>query len=239
MNVPESVRLAVVAAHEGGDQEGAIETLLTYLSPNRTRDDAVDCYDEIVRALEGEPMFLGRDIEHGGHVTSETRTIGQMRRDANLYAGIGVRKPFLSGKKKDAPGTQKVVDTAAADEVKLDQPQGEATETQASRSTNTMNLSFKSLSKNGKNAFYSGAAVAIRIPLSAFPDKQAPASIEVADGAFAPAKEPKVKMTAEERKTARANKPKPTLAELAKRAQDRADKLAAKLAAGEGDAPQL
>jgi hypothetical protein len=76
-----------------------------------------------------------------------------------------------------------------------------------------MTLQFKSLSKNSKNAFYTGAAVALRIPLSAFPGKTAPTSIEVADGALEPAKQPKAKMTAEERKAARAAKPKPTLAE--------------------------
>lgn len=100
----------------------------------------------------------------------------------------------------------------------------------------TMTLTFKNLSKNGKNAFYTGAAVALRVPLSAFPNKTAPASIEVADGVFAPAKQPKSKMTAEERKAQRASTPKPTLAErIAKREaalqRDR-EKLAKEQAAG-------
>lgn len=94
-----------------------------------------------------------------------------------------------------------------------------------------MTLTFKNLSKNGKNAFYAGAAVALRIPLSAFPDKQHPATIEVIDGAFAPAKAAKVKMTAAERKAANAAKPKPTLAERIQRREEALAKDKAKLAA--------
>ena len=102
-----------------------------------------------------------------------------------------------------------------------------------------MKLTFKGYSRNSKNAFYSGAAVAIRIPLSAFPEKQAPQEFEVADGVFAPAKvkavrEPKRKLTAEER----AALPKPTLAEKARKAQERADRLAKKAAEAEAAAGQ-
>lgn len=176
-------------------------------------------------------MNLGREIEHGGYPTSETRTISLKRRDASLYAGIGSKKGWR--------GTQKVVDSGGAGEVESTQSHGAATETKVNQEQ-TMTLTFKSLSKNGRNAFYSGAAVAIRIPLTAFPNKTAPQSIEVADGAFAPAKQPKPKMTAEERKAARAAKPKPTLAEQAERARIRAEKLAAKAKAAEaGNDPQL
>ncbi len=59
-----------------------------------------------------------------------------------------------------------------------------------------MTLTLKTLSKNGKNAYYVGAAATLRFNLAAFPGKTAPASIEVADGAFAPAKQPKAKLTA-------------------------------------------
>ena len=96
-----------------------------------------------------------------------------------------------------------------------------------------MTLTFKSLSKNGKNAFYSGAANVLRFPIAAFVNKQHPTTIEIVGegGDLAPAKQPKAQMTAEERKAARAARPKPTIAEQAKRAQERADKLAAKAAA--------
>lgn len=139
--------------------------------------------------------------------------------------------------------TQKVVDTTPASEVSSVQQNKNEMETTTETATNsqpevpaktekkTMTLTFKNISKNGRNAFYTGTATPIRIPLSAFPGKQAPPSFEVSDGVFAPAKEAKVKMTAEERKAANAAKPKPTLAErIAKREQNLArDK--AKLAA--------
>lgn len=99
-----------------------------------------------------------------------------------------------------------------------------------------MELTFKSLSKNGKNAFYGGAATVIRIALSAFPDKQAPAVIDVNDGVFAPAKQPKVRETKEERKARLAAQPKPTEAEKIARAEAALAKRKAKLA---GDAPEL
>ena len=77
-----------------------------------------------------------------------------------------------------------------------------------------MTLTFKNISRNGKNAFYTGAKTPIRIPLTAFPDKVHPASFDVADGVFAAASTPKAKLTKEER----AALPKPTLAEkIAKR----------------------
>lgn len=99
----------------------------------------------------------------------------------------------------------------------------------------TMILTLKSLNKKGTRAIYAGAAVTIQVGLTAFPNKTAPQSIEVADGVFAVkvAKEAKSKLTPEERKTLRASKPKPTLAELAARAQERANKLAAKAAAAQ------
>lgn len=93
----------------------------------------------------------------------------------------------------------------------------------------SMTLTFKSLSKNGKNAFYTGAKNALRFPLSAFVNKTAPPIIEV-EGDFAPAK---VTMTKEERKAANAAKPKPTLAEKIAKREAALAKDKAKLAAGE------
>jgi hypothetical protein len=95
-----------------------------------------------------------------------------------------------------------------------------------------MILTYKSSSKNGKQAYYSGASLVQRFVVKGFKGGTAPASFEVVDGVFEEpkVKAEKVKLTAEERKAAKAAKPKPTLAELAQRAQDRANKLAAKAA---------
>ena len=85
-----------------------------------------------------------------------------------------------------------------------------------------MTLTYKSSSKNGKTAYFSGAATTLRFPVSAFPDKTAPQSIEVADGIFAG---PKVKLTKEQRAEQRKNQPKPTLIQRAEAAEARARKL--------------
>lgn len=76
-----------------------------------------------------------------------------------------------------------------------------------------MTLTFKNISKNGKNAFYVGASTPIRFPLSVFPGKQHPTTIDVPEGTFAGAKQSKAAMTPEERKAANAARPKLTLAE--------------------------
>ena len=92
-----------------------------------------------------------------------------------------------------------------------------------------MTLTLKTLSKNGKQAYYSGAAQIARFPLGIFPGKTAPQTIEVADGVFAVAavKVPKVKLTKEER----AALPKPTFAELIERRRKSLAALEAKEAA--------
>lgn len=108
---------------------------------------------------------------------------------------------------------QKGVDTTTRLSVSLAQPLPiTATNVKLSRRM-TMTLTLKGLSKNGKAAFYGGAAVTLRLSLAAFPNKTPPTTIEVADGVFSAAKAPKVKMTIEERKAARAAAPKLTLAE--------------------------
>jgi hypothetical protein len=106
---------------------------------------------------------------------------------------------------------QKEVDIDTAGEVRsLQRSEQDGNETSSQPAEpakeKKMTLQFKSLSRNGRNAFYTGAAVTIRIPVAAFPDKQHVESIEVADGVFRPAKR---KLTKEER----AALPKPTLAE--------------------------
>lgn len=100
-----------------------------------------------------------------------------------------------------------------------------------------MTLTLKGLSKNGKQAIYAGSAQNVRIPVGNFPDKTAPETIDVADGVFVAAKQPKVKLTAEERKAARANKPKPTLAEKLAAQEKKAAKLREQLAKEQGAQP--
>jgi hypothetical protein len=81
----------------------------------------------------------------------------------------------------------------------------------------TMTLTFKNLNKKQTQAIYSGIRGAVRFPLSAFENRQAPQTLDVT-GPFAEAAKPKAQMSAEERKAARAAAPKPTLAEkIAKR----------------------
>jgi hypothetical protein len=100
----------------------------------------------------------------------------------------------------------------------------------------TVTLTLKGLDKRGRNAIYTGAAVSLRFPIGAFPDKTAPTSIEVSGVAGPKAlRASRVKMTAEEKaaaKLARANAPKPTLAEKLAAGEARLAKLREKLAAG-------
>lgn len=77
-----------------------------------------------------------------------------------------------------------------------------------------MNPTIKSLNKNGKRAIIDGAAASFQIPLAAFkvaPTAGEPFSLDMLKEKEV--KQPAVKLSAEERKAARAAKPKPTLAE--------------------------
>jgi hypothetical protein len=101
-----------------------------------------------------------------------------------------------------------------------------------------MILNRTGYNKKNTQAFYGGAARSIRIDVGAFPSKQAPETIEVADGVFEAkvVKVPRAKMTPEEKaaaKAAKANAPKPTLAERVAAAEARTAALKAKLAAAE------
>lgn len=98
----------------------------------------------------------------------------------------------------------------------------------------TVHLTFKGLSKNGKQAIYVGARTNIRIATASF-EGQPDQTIDLNGATLLGAKQPKQKLSAEERKALRANKPKSTLAERAAKAKERADKLAA-LAAQEANA---
>lgn len=135
-------------------------------------------------------------------------------------------------------GTQKTLDSATRPEVSLDgTPQPAANFNSVQKQETVMQLTLVGHSKNGRAAFYAGAAQRLRISVGAFPNKTAPTTIEVADGAFAPARQPKAKLTKEER----AALPKPTLAEkIAKReAALAALKAKAEKEAAAANQPQL
>lgn len=143
----------------------------------------------------------------------------------NVPDGIG----YVPAEEVSDP-MQKVVDSPPQDVVSLQQS-SEPAVPQAPVQEKQMTITLKTLSKNGKQAYYGGAAQILRFPLGAFPDKTAPTSFEVADGVFAAAKTPKAAQTVEEKaaaKAARAALPKPTIAERAAAARKRADALEAK-----------
>lgn len=81
----------------------------------------------------------------------------------------------------------------------------------AQKDKQTMKLTLKGLNRKQTTALYSGTPGTVRIGLAAFPNKTAPAEIEVAGGVFAvkAPKAAKVKLSKEER----AALPKPTTAE--------------------------
>lgn len=167
-------------------------------------------------------MNFGKDIEYGGFPTSETRTIAEMRRDANTYAGIGIKKKYAD--------TKKGVDTTHGLKVECSHVGNIVNPKPTDNRRPQMTLTFKSLTKSGRDAIYTGAVRAVRFSLDLFTDKQAPAAIEV-EGNFAAPKAPKVRMTKEERKALRDSQPKPTEAERIARAEAKLAERKAKLAA--------
>lgn len=112
--------------------------------------------------------------------------------------------------------------------------EGPATDS-AGKEQGTVELTFKENDKRGRNAIFTGAAVQIRIPLSAFVDSKAPATWPVPDNIFAARK---AKLTKEQRAEARKNAPKPTLADRVAEAEKKAAKLREKLAKANADAAQ-
>lgn len=164
---------------------------------------------------------------------NEARPLGtpKMKVVRNRRSIAGNRRSIGDYIIEAVPEPQKVVDAPIAPVVDL--PQVEAI--LPTPKEQKMILTLKTLSKNGRRAIYTGAAQTIAIRLGAFPDKTAPQTIEVADVfAVKAVKAPRVKLTDEEKaaaKLARKNAPKKTLAERARLAQVRADKLAAKVAA--------
>ena len=164
----------------------------------------------------------------------------------SAYAGVRVSDlpAAKSGPEEKSFSTQIALDNVDAIGLLLVHRPIQAIETGNIKEQKNMTLTYVKLSRNGKNAFYSGAAIPFRIPLSAFPGKTAPQTIEVTGEPFAPARQPKAKLTKEER----AALPKPTLAEkIAKREKALADlkakaekeAAAAKANAPQGDQPSL
>lgn len=154
------------------------------------------------------------------------RTIEEKRRDADRQAGIGARRIWR--------GSHKVVDTPPQDEIgSISAPLVAPPVPPEPARRQTMTLTFKNLSENGKQAIYSGAARSIRFIVDGFVGDTAPETIEVADGVFKQPKQPKVKLTKEERAALRASQPKPTEAERIAKAEAKLAARKAKLAAAE------
>lgn len=116
------------------------------------------------------------------------------------------------------------LDNTVSEEVSSPQTtEPQAPETTTERSgEGYMKLTFKGLSPNGKNAIYVGARMNVRVPLGIFEKNTPVDAFEVKDGDAGPvflgARQPKAKLTPEERKALRASQPKLTLAErIAKR----------------------
>lgn len=142
---------------------------------------------------------------------------------------LGTISDFILGREDSAsiPPT----DAVTSNEQKAqDAPTDAAMKPPFIKDTN-MTLALKGLDKRSRNAIYTGAAVSMRFPVGAFPNKVPPATLEFADGSFAGPKGSKTPMTAEERKAARKAQPKLTLAEKVAKAEERTAKLREKLAA--------
>lgn len=148
------------------------------------------------------------------------------------------KKAPKSQPKKGTSAPEKVVDNEAADAVSsvASTAAPAATDSAAPEAATAkekkVTLTLKGLDKRGRNAIYTGAAVSIRIPVGAFPNKSALPTFDV-DGLAGP-KEKRAPMTPEERKAARAAQPKLSLADKVARAEERARKLREQLAANAG-----
>lgn len=105
------------------------------------------------------------------------------------------------------------------------------------KDTRIMELKYKGLSKSGKFALYSGLRTVTRLSITDFPDSKPIPSFEVS-GDFAGPREPKPKMTAEERKAYRLAHPRPklTIAEKIAKQEQALAKLRAKASQPEGEA---
>lgn len=155
-------------------------------------------------------------------------SIREERSDATQAEEISASEE-ISTREEISTQTQEVVDIGRQPVIESSQSPITASDTSEAAGRKKMTLTFKGLSKNGKNAFYTGAATVQRFALNSFVNKSAPASFDV-DDVFAGPKAPKAKLTKEER----AALPKPakkTLAEQIAAREANLEKLRAKAAA--------
>lgn len=139
-----------------------------------------------------------------------------------------------SNVEKTSEADEKVLDNATDGEVGLLQdagPQAIPPSADSQQQEHPMTLTLKTLSKNGKQAYYTGSAQVLRFPLGAFPNKTAPQTIEVSGDVFVGPKEQKPKETKEERKARLAAQPRPTEAERIAKMEANLAKRKAKLEA--------
>lgn len=109
------------------------------------------------------------------------------------------------------------------------------TSSQTKKDPTTMNISLvrsnKARKSNAVTYTADGYNGSVRFSKSFFADKTGPESLSLDSEAFAAARQARAKMTAEERKAARAAAPKLTPAEKLAKIEERAAKLRAKIAA--------
>lgn len=145
------------------------------------------------------------------------QAVAQRNRVGRLYGhdpGVGNEKP-LASESAPAVGSEQMADMA--------------TDSMKGRMT-MATLQLKGLSKSGKYALYSGLRTVSRLSVTNFPDPENPPQTLEMQGDLAG---PRVKMTPEERKAARANAPKPTLAERIAASEKKLAKMREKLATAE------
>lgn len=135
----------------------------------------------------------------------------------------------------NSENVEKVLDAPPSPVVNSDQSAITPNVTNNTRNR-TMQLTLDKISKSGTTAIYKGAAVAIRIGLSAFTNKTAPATLDL-NGELAGPKQAKVPETKEERKARLAALPKLTTAERVAKLEEKLAKLREKAAAAPAAEP--
>lgn len=169
------------------------------------------------------------------------------RKEPAIGRTAPVAKMLNSGKarKNAEKRAKKVVDTPATADVSsaasmetsvtLDSSSSVETSTQTAKDTTTMVISLtrdnKARKSNAVTYTAAGYNGSVRFSKSFFADKTGPESLTLDSETFAAARQPRAKMTPEERKAARAAAPKLTPAEKLAKIEERAAKLRAKIAA--------
>ena len=166
---------------------------------------------------------------------SSKKTAAEKKFQKNAEKGLDAAKTSADLKKADAeneiPLATPTADAVTSSQIAEAIPAEAEQQAPMMAQEKHMTLTFKSLDKRGRNAIFTGAAVALRFPIGAFPNKTAPASLEIDGLAEKVAKPSRATMTTEERKAARAAQPKLTLAEKIAKQEERLAAQKAKLAA--------